>query len=104
MSFAFGKRAAILDTNVARVLFRVFVGRGDAEGARDEEASLGDLADGAAAPARVRLQPGADGLRRDALHGAEAEVPRLPDARAAARRIRSTPTSSARDGSSCPRR
>jgi A/G-specific adenine glycosylase len=29
MSFAFGKRAAILDTNVARVLFRVFVRRGD---------------------------------------------------------------------------
>ena len=28
-SFAFGHRAAILDTNVARVLFRVFVGRGD---------------------------------------------------------------------------
>jgi A/G-specific adenine glycosylase len=28
MSFAFGKRAAILDTNVARVLYRVFVGRG----------------------------------------------------------------------------
>jgi A/G-specific adenine glycosylase len=28
MSFAFGKRAAILDTNVARVLFRVFVARG----------------------------------------------------------------------------
>jgi A/G-specific adenine glycosylase len=27
-SFAFGERAAILDTNVARVLFRVFVGRG----------------------------------------------------------------------------
>jgi A/G-specific adenine glycosylase len=30
MSFAFGKRAAILDTNVARVLYRVFVGRGEA--------------------------------------------------------------------------
>jgi A/G-specific adenine glycosylase len=29
-SFAFGQRAAILDTNVARVLFRVFVARGDA--------------------------------------------------------------------------
>ncbi len=29
LSFAFGKRAAILDTNVARVLFRVFVGRGE---------------------------------------------------------------------------
>jgi A/G-specific adenine glycosylase len=28
-SFAFGQRSAILDTNVARVLFRVFVGKGD---------------------------------------------------------------------------
>jgi A/G-specific adenine glycosylase len=28
-SFAFGQRAAILDTNVARVLFRVFVKKGD---------------------------------------------------------------------------
>ena len=28
-SFAFGQRAAILDTNVARVLFRVFVGAGN---------------------------------------------------------------------------
>lgn len=28
-SFAFGRRAAILDTNVARVLFRVFVGGGN---------------------------------------------------------------------------
>jgi len=28
-SFAFGERAAILDTNVARVLLRVFIGRGD---------------------------------------------------------------------------
>src|SRR6187455_1079164 len=28
LSFAFGQRAAILDTNVARVLFRVFVGKG----------------------------------------------------------------------------
>jgi A/G-specific adenine glycosylase len=28
-SFAFGQRAAILDTNVARVLLRVFIGRGD---------------------------------------------------------------------------
>ncbi|MGE0448497.1 MAG: A/G-specific adenine glycosylase [Vicinamibacterales bacterium] len=30
-SFAFRQRAAILDTNVARVLFRVFVGHGDAK-------------------------------------------------------------------------
>src|SRR5215813_3475605 len=28
-SFAFGQRAAILDTNVARVLFRVFIRKGD---------------------------------------------------------------------------
>jgi A/G-specific adenine glycosylase len=28
-SFAFGQRAAILDTNVARVLFRVFLAKGD---------------------------------------------------------------------------
>jgi len=32
LSFAFGKRAAILDTNVARVLHRVFIGRGDHRG------------------------------------------------------------------------
>jgi A/G-specific adenine glycosylase len=32
MSFAFRKRAAILDTNVARVLFRVFVAAGDPKG------------------------------------------------------------------------
>ena len=44
MSFAFGKRAAILDTNVARVLFRVFVGRGRAQVARDAEASVGPVA------------------------------------------------------------
>ena len=32
MSFAFGKRAAILDTNVARVLHRIFIGRGNTRG------------------------------------------------------------------------
>ena len=41
MSFAFGKRAAILDTNVARVLFRVFVGRGDAAQPRDGASTSG---------------------------------------------------------------
>ena len=81
LSFAFGQRAAILDTNVARVLFRVFVGRGRPEGARDARASVDAVADAAAAPPRLRLQPGADGLRRHALHRAQAEVPDLPDAR-----------------------
>ena len=33
LSFAFRERAAILDTNVARVLFRVFVGRGNPKAA-----------------------------------------------------------------------
>src|SRR5262249_23611980 len=51
------------------------------EGARDEAPPLERLAHGAAAPARLRFQPGADGLRRDALHGAQAEVPALSDAR-----------------------
>ena len=41
MSFAFGKRAAILDTNVARVLFRVFVGDGRPEFACDGAAACG---------------------------------------------------------------
>ena len=78
-SFAFRERAAILDTNVARVLFRVFVGKGDAESARDEEASLEHLGRARAAAPRVRLQSGADGLRRHAVHRAKAEVPDLPD-------------------------
>jgi A/G-specific adenine glycosylase len=30
-SFAFGQRAAIVDTNVARILFRIFINRGDAK-------------------------------------------------------------------------
>jgi A/G-specific adenine glycosylase len=34
LSFAFKQRAAILDTNVARVLFRIFVGRGEAKSHR----------------------------------------------------------------------
>ena len=39
MSFAFGKRAAILDTNVARVLFRVFVGARQPGPGRHENAA-----------------------------------------------------------------
>ena len=95
LSFAFGQREAILDTNVARVLFRVFVGRGDAEGARDAAAPLGRLAHGAAPSPRLRLQPGADGLRRDAVHRAQAEVPDLPDADRLRGVSRSIPTTSA---------
>ena len=79
-SFAFRERAAILDTNVARVLFRVFVGERRSEEPRDEAAPLDASRETLrAAPARVRLQPGADGFRRDGLRRAQAEVPGLPD-------------------------
>ena len=44
MSFAFGQRAAILDTNVARVLFRISSGAATPKLARDEEVAVGDFA------------------------------------------------------------
>ena len=94
LSFAFGQRAAILDTNVARVLFRVFVGRGELEEPRDEATPVGSVARGPAPPARVRLQPGADGFWRHAVHRAQAEVPDLPDAAQLRGLSRSTPSTS----------
>ena len=91
-SFAFRERAAILDTNVARVLFRVFVGEGRSEEPRDEAAPLGASRKRVVPHApRLRLQPGADGLRRDGLRRAEPEVPGLPDGEELPRRTRSTP-------------
>ena len=47
-SFAFRERAAILDTNVARVLFRVFVGEGRSEEPRDEAPSVDAVGDAGA--------------------------------------------------------
>ena len=79
MSFAFGKRAAILDTNVARVLYRVFVARGERESSRRREAPVGDLPRGPAAPACLRFQSGADGLRRHRLQRAKTAVHDVPD-------------------------
>ena len=40
-SFAFGQRAAILDTNVARVLFRVFIGGGNPKAHADDGGTCG---------------------------------------------------------------
>ena len=77
-SFAFGERAAILDTNVARVLFRVFVGAGDPKSHAMKRHLWALSGDARAAPARLRLQPGADGFRRHGLHGAQAAMPRVP--------------------------
>ena len=79
LSFAFGQREAILDTNVARVLFRVFVGAAIRRRTRCG-GTCGGVADGPADAARLRLQPGADGFRRDALHRAQAASAPLPDA------------------------
>ena len=47
-SFAFRERAAILDTNVARVLFRVFVATRRAEEPRDDPAAVVHVRIGAA--------------------------------------------------------
>ena len=78
-SFAFRERAAILDTNVARVLFRVFVGTGDPK-SHAMKRHLWTVSETLVPHApRLRLQPGADGLRRDGLRRAQSEVPRLPD-------------------------
>ena len=86
LSFAFGQRAAILDTNVARMPFRVFVGRGNLKSPACRR-HLWTLSRSASGASRLRLQPGADGFRRDGLHGAQAEVLDLPDAS----RVRSVP-------------
>ena len=53
--------------------------QGRSEEPRDEEAPVGAVGGGAAAQARVRLQPGADGFRRHALQRAQAEVPGVFD-------------------------
>ena len=78
-SFAFRERAAILDTNVARVLFRVFIGKGVPKA----HATKKDLWRISAAlvprTPRLRFQSGADGFRRHAVHGEKTEVPDLPD-------------------------
>ena len=78
-SFAFRQRAAILDTNVARVLFRVFVGRRRSEEPRHEAPSVGHLRSARAGAPRVRFQPGADGFRRHGLRRAQSQMPGLPD-------------------------
>ena len=78
-SFAFGQRAAILDTNVARVLFRVFVSDGDPK-AHAMKRHLWRVSE-TLVPQRLclRLQPGAHGLRRHGLCRAKTEVSGLSD-------------------------
>ena len=52
---------------------------GRCQGPRDDPAAVGGVGGAGAAGPCLRLQPGADGLRRDGLHGAQAGVPGLPD-------------------------
>jgi A/G-specific adenine glycosylase len=78
LSFAFGKRAAILERRAGAVP-RLHRPR-QSEGARHAPAPVVGVAHGAAGTARLRLQPGPHGLRGDAVHGTQAEVPDLPDA------------------------
>ena len=91
-SFAFGQRAAILDTNVARVLFRVFVGRGDAK-AHAMRKHLWAVSEALVPRKHVfdfnqaLMDLGRHGLRR-----AEAAMPGLPDDEARAARIRRCPS------------
>jgi A/G-specific adenine glycosylase len=76
--FRLPRAAAILDTNVARVLFRIFVGTGDQRATR-RNAICGSSRDAGAKPPRLRLQSSADGLRGDGVRRAESPVPHLPD-------------------------
>ena len=78
LSFAFGQRAAILDTNVARVLFRIFVGRGDRI---DASCDISWRVPTVLPLARVRFQPGADGPRRNVMYRAPPKCRCAPCAR-----------------------
>ena len=77
-SFAFRQRAAILDTNVARVLFRVFVGSGDPK-AHAMRRRLWQISGPWSPRPGFRFQSGPHGFRRDRLHGAQARLPCLSD-------------------------
>ena len=74
LSFAYGRDAAVLDTNVRRVLGRVFLGPRRLVPRARSARVLGPRR--GARPARpwLRLQPGAHGLRRDVVHAAQAAL------------------------------
>ena len=70
-SFAYEKRAALVDTNVARVLSRVFAPRLNPKRPRDLKQIWRDRRGCAAENGQGRLdpQPGPDGARRARVHG-----------------------------------
>jgi len=72
LSFAYGQDAAVLDTNVRRVLGRVFLGP------RRLADLLGPRRRAGAARPRLRFQSSAHGFRRDVVHAAQAPLCLLP--------------------------
>ena len=96
LSFAFGQRAAILDTNVARVLFRVFVGRGDAA-RRTRCAGTSGTSRGRCCPHRhvFDFNQALMDFGATLCTARKPQVPDLPDARTAAPHIRSIPSTNA---------
>ena len=94
-AFAFNLDDAPVDTNVRRIVHRLFFGleHPPAAGAREARRKR---ARAGSARARARLELGADGSGRIALHRARAEVPALSAARAIAPPHRSTPPRSRR--------
>ena len=79
-SFAYERRAALVDTNVARVLKRAFAPSANVkthEGAADR-LGVGRVASAAHGPRDVDAQPGADGARGAGLHGARGALRAVP--------------------------
>ena len=80
LSFAYGRDAPLVDTNVRRVLGRVFLGPRRLRRLRGDRAIWGSGGGDPAPGPGVRLQSGADGLRRHVVHAARAALFPLPDA------------------------
>ena len=75
LSFAFRRDAAVVDTNVRRVLGRVFLGPRRLARLRGQK-TMWDLSEALLAQrTRLRLESGADGLRRHLVHRARAALP-----------------------------
>ena len=79
LSFAYRQDAALVDTNVRRVLGRVFLGPRRIRRLRGDKV-IWALAEALVPPEEgLRLQPGPHGLRRDLVHGPRSPLPALPN-------------------------
>jgi A/G-specific adenine glycosylase len=78
-SFAYERRAALVDTNVARVLKRVFAPNADLKTTKGQK-TVWSIAEAIRAD-DVDAQPGADGVGRPGLHGADRALRQVPGER-----------------------